>query len=223
MQQTSLNIGSIGQQLESARHAKGVTVSEAGRATKILSKFIEAMEADDFGALSAPVYARSFIKMYAQYLGLDARPLVEEYATQHDTSTSKPKLPEEVRQHLAKADQIPAEANGASTAPPNGARKKIFSPAASAPSNGAGKKVFSDVNEAIVRLSGAGGGLKAAVAGGAGLVLLVIILFSVTQCADEDSEVPASSGAALVERAVISDSAPDVYLVKPGVVEVDKH
>ncbi|MBT8046453.1 MAG: helix-turn-helix domain-containing protein, partial [Pontiella sp.] len=50
MQQTSLNIGTIGQKLESARQAKGVTVSEAGQATKILSKFIEAMESDDFGA-----------------------------------------------------------------------------------------------------------------------------------------------------------------------------
>ncbi len=41
MEQASLNIGTIGQRLESARQAKGVTVSEAGRATKILSKFIE--------------------------------------------------------------------------------------------------------------------------------------------------------------------------------------
>ena len=102
MEQASLNIGTIGQRLEAARQAKGVSVSEAGHATKILGKFIEAMESDDFGALSAPVYAKSFIKMYADYLGLDARPLVEEYVSQH-APKSKTQLSDEVRQSLAKA------------------------------------------------------------------------------------------------------------------------
>ncbi|MCF7864556.1 MAG: helix-turn-helix domain-containing protein, partial [Kiritimatiellales bacterium] len=113
IQQTSLNIGTIGQKLEAARQAKGVSVSEAGRATKILSKFIEAMEADDFGVLSAPVYAKSFIKMYAQYLGLDARPLVDEYAEQHAPKAKRP-LPDEVKVNLAKADL----AVGEPTTPP---------------------------------------------------------------------------------------------------------
>ncbi|QBG47758.1 hypothetical protein EGM51_10275 [Verrucomicrobia bacterium S94] len=111
MEQASLNIGTIGQRLEAARQAKGVTVSEAGQATKILSKFIEAMEHDDFGALSAPVYAKSFIRMYAQYLGLDAAPLVEEYIKQHAPKT-KLKLTDEARKNLAKADRVPGEGGG---------------------------------------------------------------------------------------------------------------
>lgn len=79
MQQGNLNIGTIGQKLEAARQSKGVTISEAGQATKIMSKYIEAMEADNFGELSAPVYVKGFIRMYAQYLGLDSVPLVNEY------------------------------------------------------------------------------------------------------------------------------------------------
>jgi len=108
MEQTSLNIGTIGQKLESARQAKGISVSEAGRATKILSKFIEAMEADDFGALSAPVYAKSFIKMYAKYLGIEIQPLVDEYVAQHAPKAQR-QLADEVRQNLANADQVAVE------------------------------------------------------------------------------------------------------------------
>ncbi len=101
MSQTNFNAQTIGQKLEAARQAKGVTVSEAGEATKILSKFITAMETDDFGVLSAPVYAKSFIRMYANYLGLDFAPLVEEYTRQH-TPSNAPKLKDGVQRTLAK-------------------------------------------------------------------------------------------------------------------------
>ena len=40
MKQTKLDIGTVGQKFKSAREAKGVTVSEAAAATKILTKYI---------------------------------------------------------------------------------------------------------------------------------------------------------------------------------------
>ncbi len=208
MEQASLNIGTIGQKLESARQEKGVTVSEAGRATKILSKFIEAMEADDFGVLSAPVYAKSFIKMYAQYLGLDARPLVDEYVLQHSGSTL-PQLSDEVRQNLATVDHVTTDSTGNSSGP--------------SVSSGGGGNIFGGVNEAITRLSGSGFSLKIVLSVIGAIVLLAMIVFSVTQCDDEETEpTPAAGGAASVERPVISDGVPNAYLVKPGVVEVEK-
>jgi len=200
MEQTSLNIGTIGQKLETARQAKGVTVSEAGRATKILSKFIEAMEADDFGALSAPVYARSFIKMYAKYLGLDATPLVDEYAAQHSPKVRKP-LGDEIRQNLTQADQV-----------------GVDSPA---PEAGESKAVFCGVNQAISKLSGSGISPKMLAMAGGGLLLILIIVLSVTQCAGEE-EAPAAGGAASVERQVLQEGAPNAYLVKPGEISVEK-
>ena len=208
MEQASLNIGTIDQRLEAARQAKGVTVSEAGRATKILSKFIEAMESDDFGALSAPVYAKSFIRMYAQYLGLDARPLVDEYIAQH-APKAKSQLTEEVRQNLAKVDHVPVDASNA----PSPAEPK-------AP----GRRVFGEVNEAITRLSGSALPLKVIVPAVAGVLLLGLILLTVKQCAGEGEEAPAAGGAASVEaRAVIEDGVPNAYLTKPGVVETDRN
>lgn len=204
MEQTSLNIGTIGQQLETARQAKGLSVSEAGHATKILSKFIEAMEADDFGALSAPVYAKSFIKMYATYLGIDARPLVEEYATQHAPKNQRP-LSDEIRQNLATVDQVSVES--------------------SVPAAGEGKQVFGGVNKAVANLSETRVSPKTLALAGGGLVVLLIILFSVTQCAsdDEDAPAPAAGGAAsAIERQLLYDNPPDAYLVKPGEIAVEK-
>lgn len=202
MEQTSLNIGTIGQKLETARQAKGVSVSEAGQATKILSKFIEAMEADDFGALSAPVYAKSFIKMYAKYLGLDSTPLVDEYAAQHAPKAQQ-QLTDDVRQNLANTDQVAVE----TTPLPNGE----------------GKQVFGGVNQAIAKLSGSGISPKMLATIGGGVLVVLIILFSVTQCSDDKENAPAAaSGAALVERELLFEGQPDAYLVKSGEIEVEQ-
>lgn len=76
-------MATLGQQLKAAREAKGVSESDAGSATKILTKLIAAMEADDFSAMPAPTYAKGFIRLYAGYLGLDPEPLVDEYISRH--------------------------------------------------------------------------------------------------------------------------------------------
>ena len=200
MEQTSLNIGSIGQKLETARQAKGVTVSEAGRSTKILSKFIEAMEGDDFGVLSAPVYAKSFIRMYAKYLGIDAQPLVDEYVAQHLPKTKR-QFSEEVRQNLAQVDQVTLDV------PP--------------PATTENKQVFGGVNHAIAQLSDNQGSTKNWIIGSIGIFVVIIIFFAVKQCDSDDETAPAPSGAALTERQLLIDSTPDAYLVKPGTIEVD--
>ncbi len=202
MQQTSLNIGTIGQKLETARQAKGVSVSEAGRSTKILSKFIEAMECDDFGVLSAPVYAKSFIRMYAKYLGIESQPLVDEYVEQH-APKGKQLLADEVRQNLTQVDQVAAELPK--------------------PTTGGEKQVFGGVNQAISNLSGSRVPTKTWAIGGAGVLFLLIILFAVKSCVSDDETVPAAGGAASVgQRQLLSEGMPDAYLVKPGEIKVDQ-
>jgi len=202
MKQTSLNIGTIGQKLESARQSKGVSVSEAGQATKILGKFIEAMEADDFGVLSAPVYAKSFIKMYAKYLGIEPKPLVDEYVEQYAPKT-KMNLTDEVRQNITTVDSMAAELPG------------TLSPA------GGARAIFGNVNQAIAQISLPKGSPRILAMVGGGVLVSLIILLGVTQCSDDEAPA-AAGGAASVEHQLLYEGAPDAYLVKPGVIEVEK-
>lgn len=47
------------------------------RDTRISSKYLQALEEGQLEALPAPVYARAFMRTYAQYLGLNASALVQ--------------------------------------------------------------------------------------------------------------------------------------------------
>ena len=60
----------VGIMLQEARTTKGLTPQDVERAIKIREKYIVAIEADDFGALPSPSYAKGFVRNYAEYLGL---------------------------------------------------------------------------------------------------------------------------------------------------------
>lgn len=61
-----------GEILRQARLARGQTLFDAERDTRINRLYLEAIEAAHFDVLPAPVYARGFMRAYARYLGLDA-------------------------------------------------------------------------------------------------------------------------------------------------------
>jgi len=61
----------LGETLQRARLARGVTLQEAERTTRISHRYLEALENENFGLLPAPVYARGFLRTYARYLGLE--------------------------------------------------------------------------------------------------------------------------------------------------------
>ncbi|MFH1970392.1 MAG: helix-turn-helix domain-containing protein [Verrucomicrobiota bacterium] len=70
---------SIGQILKAARERRQISISDVAVATKMTSTFVQAIEADDFDALVAPIYARGFIKLYAECVGLDPMPLLKQF------------------------------------------------------------------------------------------------------------------------------------------------
>ena len=69
----------IGQQLKAARERKGVTASQAAAATHMKVQHVEALERDDYSRMTVPTYARGFLRLYAEYLGMDPAPLLREY------------------------------------------------------------------------------------------------------------------------------------------------
>jgi hypothetical protein len=70
----------VGPALRKARQARGVSIAEASRDTKIRQEFIQALEAEDFDRLLGDVYVRGALRSYSTYLGLPADRVVLRYA-----------------------------------------------------------------------------------------------------------------------------------------------
>ena len=69
----------IGVTLREARMRARIDISEVERATKIRARYLRAMEHEEWDALPGPVYVKSFLRTYSDYLGLDTRMLLDEY------------------------------------------------------------------------------------------------------------------------------------------------
>ncbi|MDX1615003.1 MAG: helix-turn-helix domain-containing protein [Candidatus Promineifilaceae bacterium] len=69
----------LGTILREAREAKGLTLAEAHQATRIGSKFLEALETGQYELLPTQVHVRGYLRNYARFLGLDPQPLLERY------------------------------------------------------------------------------------------------------------------------------------------------
>ena len=66
----------IGSQLRQAREARGLSIEDVQKATRIKRIYIEAIEAEQFQALPGPIQARGFVRSYANHLGIDADELL---------------------------------------------------------------------------------------------------------------------------------------------------
>lgn len=98
---------SIGQILKAARERRQVSVSDVVAATKMTSTFVCAIEADNFGALIAPIYARGFIKLYAECVGLDPVPLLKQFGADGRAVSARPSPPLPVRTAQASSKAPP--------------------------------------------------------------------------------------------------------------------
>jgi cytoskeleton protein RodZ len=70
----------VGPALRKARQARGVSIAEASRDTRIRQEFIQALEAEEFGRLLGDVYVRGALRSYSTYLGLPADRVLSRYA-----------------------------------------------------------------------------------------------------------------------------------------------
>lgn len=74
----SANEKKFGSFLKEARLTKNISIEEVSKHTKIHPNILKAIEAEDVQSLGS-VYARSFIKIYAEYLGLDKEDIVRRF------------------------------------------------------------------------------------------------------------------------------------------------
>jgi cytoskeletal protein RodZ len=78
----------FGQLLRQAREAKGVSLAQVERATRIRRDYLEALEAHEFSQLPASTYARGIVRNYAAYLGLDPAEMLANYEVLTNTRPS---------------------------------------------------------------------------------------------------------------------------------------
>src|SRR4051812_36263927 len=69
----------IGETLREARMRRRIDMSEVEAATKIRAKYLRALESEEWQLLPGPTFVKTFLRTYADYLGLDSRLIVEEY------------------------------------------------------------------------------------------------------------------------------------------------
>ena len=76
-------MASFGEKLRHEREMRGITLREIADATKISSRFLQALEEDRLDVLPGGLFPRAFVKQYATFLGLDAVALLEQFAAIH--------------------------------------------------------------------------------------------------------------------------------------------
>src|SRR5918992_6275478 len=83
----------IGETLREARMRRRIDMTEVETATKIRGKYLRALENEEWELLPGPTFVKTFLRTYAEYLGLDARLLVEEYRQRYERTSTQDLTP----------------------------------------------------------------------------------------------------------------------------------
>jgi len=80
--------GTAGQRLKNARMAMGVKLEDVARTTRIAKGYLIALEEDAYQKLPSETYARGFLRVYANFLGLQGEEILNLY--RQNTSVAVP-------------------------------------------------------------------------------------------------------------------------------------
>jgi len=74
----------IGATLREARMRQHLDISDIEAQTKIRAKYLRALENEEWDLLPGPTFVKTFLRTYAEALGLDARLVLEEYKLRYE-------------------------------------------------------------------------------------------------------------------------------------------
>ena len=74
----------IGSTLRETRIREKIDITVVEQSTKIRAKYLRALENEEWSVMPGPTYVKSFLRTYAEFLGLDAHMLVEEYRARYE-------------------------------------------------------------------------------------------------------------------------------------------
>src|SRR4051794_9060771 len=90
-----------------------IDVADVEAATKIRAKYLRALENEEFGLLPGNTFVKTFLRTYAEHLGLDPQLLLEEYRAEYE-----PRSEGEIQAYSVAARQRPPRRRPAR--PPSG-------------------------------------------------------------------------------------------------------
>ena len=73
----------IGPALREARERRGLAFGDVEADTAIRTRYIRALEEEQFHVLPGPTYTKGFLRAYAEYLGLDGQLFIDEFNSRH--------------------------------------------------------------------------------------------------------------------------------------------
>ncbi len=86
-------MASFGEKLRHEREMRGITLREIADATKISTRFLQALEEDRLDVLPGGLFPRAFVRQYAGFLGLDVAALLEQFAAAQGEVVVERRLP----------------------------------------------------------------------------------------------------------------------------------
>jgi cytoskeleton protein RodZ len=86
-------MASFGENLRRERELRGVGLRDIADATKISTRFLEALEQDRLEVLPGGIFPRAFVRQYARHLGLDVDRTVAEFLYAHGEAAPRPAVP----------------------------------------------------------------------------------------------------------------------------------
>ena len=97
----------LGQVLSDAREQAGLGLSDLAEVTHVRRVYLLALEEGRYGDLPEDVYARNFVRLYANAVGLDAGPLLEHYARERQRALGRTTLEQRLERDRRGAPAVP--------------------------------------------------------------------------------------------------------------------
>jgi hypothetical protein len=73
------DMATLGEELRTKREDQGITLAQISEATRIGTRFLKAIESDNFSVLPGGIFTRSFIRAYARQVGMDEEQAIQLY------------------------------------------------------------------------------------------------------------------------------------------------
>jgi helix-turn-helix protein len=86
----SADMPTLGEELRRKREERAITLAEISESTRIGTRFLKAIETDNFSTLPGGIFTRSFIRAYAKQVGMNEDEAIALYQQQVTESSDQP-------------------------------------------------------------------------------------------------------------------------------------